>query len=106
MSAKLKQAWPLLLLLEKTTPKFRKLLLEDLASNLDFCALVEEIFRNVIKGNVKLSKEAQSILQQKRTLCKSIEQFKRTLPQKKKRSVLIQTGGFWPLLIPLLAEFL
>jgi hypothetical protein len=107
MSNRLKRNWPLLLLLEKASPKLRNELLSDLESSQDFCKLIEEIFSNLIKGNILLSREAERKVRAERKLCKELATFQKlfkTKPSRKKK--IKQAGGFLPFLLPLINNML
>lgn len=107
MSEKIKQNLPLLLLLEKSSPKLRGQLLKDLASSQDFCKLVEEIFFNMIKGNIKLSKEAERKVRKERKLCLLLSTLRKSVKSKLQRErALKQSGGFLPFLLPAIFELL
>ena len=105
MSELLKRNWPLLLLLEKVTPKLREELLVGLAESDEFCKLIEEIYHNVIKGHVKLPKEVEQKVRAKKKLCLCLSTLRKSTKSKRKLA-LKQSGGFLPILLPLIWEIL
>jgi hypothetical protein len=105
MSVTLKKNWPLLLLLEKVTPKLRGQLLSGLAESDDFCKIIEEIYTNVIKGNLQLPKAADAKVRAKKKLCLCLSTLRKSTKSKRKLA-LKQSGGFLPILLPLIWEIL
>ena len=82
-------------LLSECKPKMRKLLLQN--ADEGFIATINECMQNFLIGNINLNA----------TLMKKIQKYKNTIRQfskqscfKKKKEILVQEGGFLPLLIP------
>ncbi len=95
MSNRLKKHLELLKILKKTNPKHRKSILESADNSLILC--ICECIDNILRGNVKLSPA------KKRELAKHVEILRQIADRKtkgqKKRSLLVQKGGFLPALL-------
>lgn len=100
MSETLKRTWPLLLLLEKVSPKLRNTLLAELADNPEVCYALREVFHNFLQGNIKVPKEQAVKLKRHMKTCQQISRMKKDLKTSAKRKkALLQVGGFLPILI-------
>ena len=89
MSGRLRHYAPVLRQLAKTSQKNRKKIIKKLPKEFTIC--MSEICRNILKGNVPLSRAQLARLRHHRKIVKKIALKKTTLKQKKK---LIQKGGF------------
>ena len=101
MSEDIKRIWPVLLLLEKSSPKLRVRLLQDLIENKSFRNFLEEIFINVEGDTFKFSSEDELKLKKKNKVIKALTDIPKNYKTKAKRKVAAtQIGGFLPILIP------
>ena len=82
-------------LLKKCSGKVRKELIS--AGNNDFIKSLCEVTRNTLNGNNKLSKKCLAKLRSYKTVMRKINDPKRSLSFKRK--VLIQKGGFLPVIL-------
>ena len=87
-----------LTLLSKSKNKDRRNKLIDVASSGELSAVMECI-TNIINGNVPLSQEKLKQLRRHKNILRSLA--KKCYPNKQKKSVLKQKGGFLPALLPL-----
>jgi len=107
MSNVLKEQFPLIQYLSKigNTQRLRNLI-DNIGGDKKLYAAFAEIARNYKKGNIKLQKkDSQKIKKYNKVL----EEFccaknKKCYP--KRESLLVQSGGAWPILIPIVAEIL
>lgn len=100
MSESLRRTWPLILLLEKVSPKLRKALLAELSNNKELCLVLREIIYNYLNGNIKLSKEEAVKVKRHLKTCNKISNMKKDLKSASQRKkALVQAGGFLPILI-------
>ncbi len=100
MSKRLKKHIDLLKILKKANPQQRKILLQTCEKGL-ICCLCECI-KNVLLGNVKISKSKHNVLAKDAVVLRKLADRKTNLDQK--RNLLVQKGGFLPaLLAPVLA---
>ena len=101
MSEDIQRIWPVLLLLEKSSPKLRVKLLQDLIENKSFRNFLEEIFINVEGDTLKLSSENEAKLKKKKKIIKALTDIPKNYKSKAKRKqAATQIGGFLPILIP------
>ncbi len=100
MSKRLKKHIDLLKILKKANPQQRKALLQSCEKGL-ICCLCECI-KNVLLGNVKISKAKHNVLAEHAVVLRKLSDRKTNIDQK--RNLLVQKGGFLPaLLAPVLA---
>src|SRR5882757_2590978 len=83
--------------------KLRKKLLVTLSDNCLYNAL-NEIAINTVKGNVKLSKKETKKLKKFKFQIKKLSC--KTNDSRKKKKLIIQSGGFLPILIPAVASII
>lgn len=100
MSAKVKNLVPYLITLKSLRPKQRKLLLT--ACTKEQLQAFEEIALNLVKNTPNLTADQLRICRRFKGPLKRLAS--RTGSPKSKRQVLVQKGGFWPVLIPLIAS--
>ena len=92
----------MVLALTEASPKFRKKIIQEAPAELVNC--ISECCQNVLKGNVPLSSAQKQKLHSKRQQLRLLANKKVSV--KKKKIILNQKGGFFPLiaLAPLLAK--
>src|SRR6218665_214914 len=88
-------------ILKKASPKVRRQILKNCTRSLLCC--ICECEKNVLKGNVPLSKAQKNKLVRHRDKFRRLV-LKKTLVGEKKK--LVQSGGFLSVLIPPIAAFL
>jgi len=88
-------------LLHKSTPAYRKTLLEGAPHKL--IVLLANCALNILRGQVLLTKQQKTKLQQHKGNLRNLADKKKSVDSKKK---ILQKGGFLPLLIPLLGPLL
>jgi len=101
MSPRLEKYLAMFKILKKASPKVRKQILKDCTRSLLCC--ICECVKNVLKGNVPLSKAQKSKLVRHRDKLRRLVLKKTRIAEKKK---LVQSGGFLSVLIPPIAAFL
>ena len=107
MSNLLKEQFPLIQYLSKVgDSRRRRNLIDDIGGDKKLYAAFAEICRNYKKGNIKLGKKDSEKIKKYN---KVLEEFccsknKKTYP--KREELLVQSGGAWPMLIPIVAEIL
>lgn len=85
--------------LRKAKPKLRKSILRAAENDLITC--LSECSHNVLNGNVQLTKKDKQTLKKHRKTLRELA--KKKLSTAKRRSILVQRGGFLPaLLAPIL----
>jgi len=103
MNEEIKRIWPILLLLEKSSPKLRVKLLQDLIENHSFRTFLEEIFLNVKGATLQLSSDDTKKLNKKKKVINALTDIPKNYKSKSKRKEAAkQIGGFLPILIPAL----
>lgn len=106
MSERVRRNWGVLKILVKAGPKQRKAILCN--ANNDLVGAIAEIALNTLKGNLPLKPSQYQNLKRKKDCIKKLSDRKLSL--KKKKQVILQSGGFiGPLLgaaIPLLTNLL
>ena len=103
----IQRIWPVLLLLEKSSPKLRVRLLEDLIENKSFRSFLEEIFINVKGDTLKLSSEDEKKLKKKKKIVDLLTDIPKNYKTKAKRKLAArQVGGFLQILIPALISII
>ena len=90
MSTRLKRNFKLLKLLQKASPKKRKLILHNASSDLVLC--IAEIIDNVLRGHVNMPKKKLKQLSKYKKVLRSVANKK--VPVNSKRKILNQRGGF------------
>ena len=105
MSALLRKHWYKLELLSslKSGP-LRKQLLKVFSGDQEFCQVLREIAKNTVNNKVPLS--ASQVLKLKKYKRSILSLSKRKLAKTRKRKLVIQSGGWLPTLIPLVAAIL
>lgn len=106
MSERVRRNWGLLKILVKAGPRQRKAILCN--ANNDLVGAIAEIALNTLKGNLPLKPSQYRSLKRKKGVIKKLSDRKVSL--KKKKQIILQSGGFiGPLLgtaIPLLTSLL
>ena len=95
MSHSVKKHGDFLKVLAKCNPKQRKALLQHISPDLLKCLC--ECCLNVLKGNVSLSTSQKRQLSRHRRVLRSLAD--RKTPNKRKKQLLLQKGGFLPALL-------
>jgi len=105
MSKSLKKSFHFLNLLSKIkNEKKRKDLLKEISDDDTIFSALSEIARNQVKGNIKLNKKQSHHLKKH---SKTIKGFCcKKIPLNKRRKLIVQSGGFLPILLPLVAGVL
>lgn len=105
MSANLKSALPFLRALAKIKDsKSRKTALNEVSGETKIQKALREIAKNVVRRKLKLTKKhLAGLVRHKRTISSLT---KKKLSQPKKKNLVVQSGGFLPILIPLVASIL
>lgn len=99
MAKRLKNNLDELKVLKKAKPKLRKSFLE--AADKDLICCIAECCHNILQGNVQLSPESKRRLKRHGNHLRQLASKRVSL--RKKRSLLVQKGGFLPtLLVPIL----
>ena len=76
-------------------PRIRKIIIENADKGL--ILVINECVKNFLMGNVKLNDELMTKIKKYK---KIIRNFSNQDCQKRKKEILVQKGGFLPLLIP------
>lgn len=106
MTQNLRKNFKLLELLMTTkNESTRKTMLKDLSKNDKFFRALKEVCRNVLIGNIPMSKYKKKKLQPHEKLIKGIVLTKK-LTTKKRKQMVTQSGGFLPFLLPTVISIL
>lgn len=99
----LNKTFILLQFLSNLNSRKRAIVLKQLADNSDIFDSLSEICTNIINGNITIAKKDKIKL---RKYAELIEQIS-TKPKSsvKRRKLIIQTGGFFPNVIPHISKF-
>lgn len=95
MSHSVKNHADFLKVLASCSPKQRKALMQNVSPSLLKCLC--ECCLNVLKGNVKLTTTQKQSLSRHRKVLR--EMSDRKVPVKRKKRIVVQKGGFLPLLL-------
>ena len=106
VSNTLKSALPFFKIVARLPDKSRKLILNDLGGDQTAYDALHEMAYNTIKGNVKLKKSHKRKLKRHDKVLKKFCCLKNKKSLKKRKQLLIQSGGFLPILIPAVASLL
>lgn len=102
MSDNLRRALPILQFVSEVTNKrLRTLILKELSKKPHIYKAIKELVTNTMKQNIKLPHGAKIKLKKH---AGRLQQF--TKKSVSKRKLVVQSGGFLPILIPLLASLL
>lgn len=82
--------------------KLREDLLKEFSRNPDFCRCVRELVKNAVKLNLPLTKSEKKVLDQHQKVVKGVLSKRRQTS----RRFIKQSGGFLPILVPILATLL
>jgi len=83
--------------------KIRYNILKELSKDERLYNALREIVENVLRKNIPLkNKEKKSLKKYKKTL---LMYMKPKVSRKKKRQIISQSGGFLPILIPIISAF-
>ena len=99
MSERIKRNAPYLLVLKNCKCKQRKAIIGSASNDLVKCLC--ECCLNILQGSVNVSEANHSKLKRHKTVLRSLASRKGSI--KAKRNILIQKGGFLPLLLGALA---
>jgi len=91
--------------LQKASPKLRKAILQN--SNDELICVLAELIVNFMEGHVTISKQQKQKLKPYRKMFRNVVNncSNHKLKNKKKiRKTIVQSGGFLPLLLPLIAK--
>jgi hypothetical protein len=104
MSANLKKNLPRLqAVCDVKSPELRHALIKDYCRDDCFCRAVTEVARNTVKRNLPLDAKAINRLRRHK---KAILDFVPKLGQAKRRELAAQSGGFLPVVVPILASLI
>jgi len=106
VSNSLKSTLPFFKIVARLPDKSRKRILTDLSGDQTAYDAIHEIAFNTIKGNVKLKKSQKAKLKKHQKVLKKFCCLKSKKNIKKRLQLLIQSGGFLPILIPAVAAIL
>jgi len=84
--------------------KTRNAVLKDFSANMKIYEALREIARNVIKRNVPLNSSQKKKLRRYKKVIISLSNSKNS--KRKKRKLVEQSGGFLPILIPIITGIL
>jgi hypothetical protein len=96
MASRIRKHKDLLKVLMKNNCKLNRAIIKD--SDDDLIITLCEIIKNVLKGNVKISNHQKKRLQAKKTSLRKLASRGQSIKGKRR---IIQSGGFLPLLAPL-----
>lgn len=94
---RLRRNYKLLKLLKKAKQSQRKKLLETADKDLILCLC--DCANNILKGNIRLKPKEKEKLRRHKTALRELTKGKSASGLKKKRKLLVQKGGFLPLLL-------
>ena len=100
MSAKLEELTPLVVTLSSLKPKQRRMLLECCGKS--HIKAFEEVCLNIVKNTVDLSPEHLQVCRRYRKPLKLLAL--RRYPVRAKKIILLQKGGFFAAILPVLAS--
>src|SRR5882757_10892375 len=106
VSKSLKNSLPFFKIVARLPDRSRKIILDDLAGDQTAYNAVQEIAYNTIKGNVKLKKSQKTKLKKHEKVLKKFCCLKNKKNLKKRKQLLVQSGGFLPILIPTVASII
>jgi len=86
--------------------KKRKVLMKEICEDETIYKALSEIAKNQIKGNIKLDKKQSKKLKRHSKLLKKLCLKKDKITLKKRKNLVVQSGGFLPLLLPTVALIL
>ena len=84
--------------LSKCTPKMRKSILNSADGSL--VTSICECVLNCINGNIQLDKNTQKRLAKYKKVLRELATKQNRLKSKKKKDILVQKGGFLPIILP------
>jgi hypothetical protein len=99
---RLAKHWDMLSVLSKASSPMRKKLIQTASK--DVIETVCECCLNVLKGTIPLSKHQKKCLAKHRHVLRQMVQKK--IPIRQKKKMLVQHGGFLPILGPMLAPLI
>ena len=85
-------------------PSIRKIILEKLANDPSFQKAIREIAKNTIRRKVQLNSSQITKLRRHKRTINSLS--KKKLSAARKRELIVQSGGFLPILIPAITAIL
>ncbi len=97
---------PFLKVVSRLPDKSRKIVLNDLSEDQTVYDALSEIAHNTIKGNVKLKKSQSKKLKHHSNVLKQLCCLKNKKNIQKRKKLVVQSGGFLPILIPSIAALL
>ena len=103
MSKRLQSQWPTFQLIGNTkSPKFLKSILTHVSRNTEFCSACREICKNIVNRKVDFTGcQIRKLKKYKKVIYKL---SKKKNSHQHKRKLVVQAGGFWPIVVPLLAS--
>ena len=105
-SKSLGKALPFLKLVSNLSNQNRRRVLRELGGDKTVYNALNEIAHNTIKGKVKLNKSQSRKLKPHRKILENLCKPTNRNCSKKRKSLIVQSGGFLPILIPALATIL
>ncbi len=97
---------PFFKIVSRLPEKSRRIVLNDLSGNQIAYDALSEIAHNTIKGNVKLKKSQSKKLKRHVHTLKQFCCIKNKKSLNKRKKLLVQSGGFLPILIPTIASLI
>lgn len=82
----------------------REQILKDLSKNDELFDAISEISKNTVTGRLKLTEKQKSVLKKYKKVL--IEMAMKPKGKRKRKKLIVQTGGFLPILIPTIATLL
>lgn len=106
ISNSLNKSLPLLKIVSKLSQKNRNNILKELGGEKTVYNAFHEIAHNTLKGNYKLSKPQLKKLKPHNNVLKKLCIKSNRNCCKKRKKLIVQSGGFLPILIPAIATIL
>lgn len=106
ISKSLQKSFPLLQLLTKLSNKNRSNVLKDLGNEKIIYNSLQEIAHNTLNGKVQLNKHQKRKIKPYEKVLKNLCCNRNRKCCKKRKKLIIQSGGFLPILIPAIAAIL
>lgn len=91
--------------LQTASPKLRKAILQN--GNDELICILAEIIVNVMEGHIKISPQQKQKLKRYKTVFRRVVRncsHNKIKHKKHLRKSIVQSGGFFPLLLPLIAK--
>ena len=79
-------------------------ILRQMSDDDKFFNVIREIVENTVKKNIPMKKKEKRLLKKHKRIL--LQFIKPSIPSKHKKRLVVQSGGFLPILFPILASFL